>query len=113
VVVVPPPRVVVVVVSAASVVVVVVVVVTHVPPESHVPPEPQGEPVFDVTTHDEVPLHVRMLHSSLVQVIVLPAHWPLPSQVSPYVQASLSSHDCPAFGVTVQDAVPLQLRMLH
>src|SRR5439155_126500 len=80
---------VVVVVGAAVVVVVVVVLllvvvvgVTHVPPESQVPPAPHGAPVLGVTLQEEVPSHVRVLHSSLPQVIEVPKHTPFPLQVS-------------------------------
>ena len=61
---------------------VVVVGVTHVPPESQVPPAPHGAPVLGVTLQEEVPSHVRVLHSSLPQVIEVPTHTPFPLQVS-------------------------------
>jgi len=61
---------------------VVVVGVTHVPLESQVPPAPHGAPVLGVTLQEEVPLHVRVLHSSLAQAIDVPTHCPLPLQVS-------------------------------
>ncbi len=61
---------------------VVVVGVTHVPPESQVPPAPHGAPVLGVTLQEEVPSHVRVLHSSLPQVIEVPKHTPFPLQVS-------------------------------
>ena len=35
-----------------------------------------------VTVHLDVPLHVRMLHWSLVQVMLVPTQAPLPLQVS-------------------------------
>src|SRR2546430_8444627 len=57
---------------------VVVVGVTHVPPESQVPPAPHGAPVLGVTLQEEVPSHVRVLHSSLPQVIEVPKHTPFP-----------------------------------
>src|SRR5437660_1609858 len=59
---------------------VVVVGVTHVPPESQVPPAPHGAPVLGVTLQEEVPSHVRVLHSSLPQVIEVPKHTPFPLQ---------------------------------
>src|SRR5439155_1588672 len=79
---------VVVVVGAAVVDVVVVVVlvvedgVTHVPLESQVPPTPHGAPALGVTLQEGVLLHVRVLHSSLPQVIEVPTHTPFPLQVS-------------------------------
>src|SRR5207244_8355733 len=59
------------------------------------------------------PLQVRVLHWSAVQVIAVPTHWPLPSQVSLKEQASPSSQLVPVSGVTVQLDVPLQVRVLH
>src|SRR5207244_1115987 len=76
-------------------------------PSSHV------APVFGVTVQFDVPLQVRVLHWSAVQVIAVPTHWPLPSQVSLKVQALPSSQLVPVSGVTVQLAVPLQVRVLH
>src|SRR6266705_1105255 len=70
-------------------------------------------PVNGVTVQLEVPLQVRVLHWSEVQVIVVPTHWPLLSQVSLKVQALPSSQLVPVSGVTVQLAVPLQVRVLH
>src|SRR3989442_2057900 len=61
---------------------VVVVGVTHVPPESQVPPAPHEAPVLGVTLQEEVPSHVRVLHSSLPQVIEVPTHTPFPLHVS-------------------------------
>src|SRR5213076_1448080 len=61
----------------------------------------------------DVPLQVRVLHWSEVQVIAVPTHWPLPSQVSLKEQASPSSQLVPVSGVTVPLAVPLQVRVLH
>src|SRR5438445_807808 len=61
----------------------------------------------------DVPSQVRVLHWSEVQVIVVPTHCPPPSQVSLKVQALPSSQLVPVSGVTVQLAVPLQVRVLH
>jgi len=46
-------------------------------------------------------------------VIVVPPQAPLLLQTSLYVQASPSLHAVPVFGVTVQLAVPLHVRVLH
>src|SRR5207248_9124310 len=53
-------------------------------------------PVLGVTVQLDVPLQVRVLHWSEVQVIAVPTHWPLPSQVSLKEQASPSSHGAPS-----------------
>src|SRR5438132_9921219 len=45
--------------------------------------------------------------------MAVPTHWPLLLQVSLELQASPSSHAAPVLGVTVQLAVPLQMRVLH
>src|SRR5438132_2790765 len=45
--------------------------------------------------------------------MAVPTHWPLLLQVSLKLQASPSSHAAPVLGVTVQLAVPLQVRVLH
>src|SRR2546425_8814867 len=76
-------------------------------------PSSQLVPVSGVTVQLAVPLQVRVLHWSEVQVIVVPTHWPLPSQVSLKVQALPSSQLVPVSGVTVQLDVPLQVRVLH
>src|SRR5437867_2840868 len=76
-------------------------------------PSSQLVPVSGVTVQLDVPLQVRVLHWSEVQVIAVPAHWPLPSQVSVKEQASPSSQLVPVSGVTVQLDVPLQVRVLH
>src|SRR5438046_3024071 len=69
--------------------------------------------VLGVTVQLDVPLQVCVLHWSEVQVIAVPTHRPLPSQVSLKEQASPSSQLVPVSGVTVQLAVPLQVRVLH
>jgi len=69
--------------------------------------------VNGVTAQLAVPLQVRVLHWSEVQVMAVPTHCPLLLQVSLNVQASPSLHAAPAVGVTVQLAVPLQVRVLH
>src|SRR6266403_1969439 len=95
------------------------VVPTHCPPLVQVSlkvqalPSSQLVPVSDVTVQLDVPLQVRVLHWSEVQVIVVPTHCPLPSQVSLKVQVLPSSHAAPVLGVTVQLDVPLQVRVLH
>src|SRR5439155_15937 len=76
-------------------------------PSSHV------VPVRGVPGQLAVPLQVCVLHVSEVQVIAVPTHRPLPSQVSLKEQASPSSQLVPVSGVTVQLAVPLQVRVLH
>src|SRR5437660_183097 len=76
-------------------------------------PSSQLVPASGVTVQLDVPLQVRVLHVSEVQVIVVPTHCPLPSQVSLNVQVLPSSHAAPVLGVTVQLDVPLQVRVLH
>src|SRR5436189_304383 len=90
----------------------------HVPPWQVSPcvqasPSSQLVPVSGVTVQLDVPLQVRVLHWSEVQVIAVPTHRPLPSQVSLKEQASPSSQLVPVSGVTVQLAGPLQVRVLH
>src|SRR5438477_48409 len=90
----------------------------HVPPwqvslKEQASPSLQLVPVSGVTVQLDVPLQVRVLHWSEVQVITVPMHWPLPSQVSLKEQASPSSQLVPVSGVTVQLDVPLQVRVLH
>src|SRR5438093_1485155 len=92
---------------------------THWPPPVQVSLNVQAlasshaAPVLGVTVQLDVPLQVRVLHWSEVQVIAVPTHWPLPSQVSLKEQALPSSQLVPVSGVTVQLAVPLQVRVLH
>src|SRR6184192_262241 len=76
-------------------------------------PSSHAAPVLGVTVQLDVPLQVWVLHWSEVQVIAVPTHWPLPSQVSLKEQASPSSQLVPVSGVTVQLDVPLQVRVLH
>src|SRR5207248_179192 len=76
-------------------------------------PASQYVPVRGVTVQLDVPLQVRVLHWSEVQVSAVPTHWPLPSQVSLKEQALPSSQLVPVSGVTVQLDVPLQVRVLH
>src|SRR5947207_1982286 len=76
-------------------------------------PSSRAAPVVGVTVQLAVPLQVRVLHWSEVEVIAVPTHRPLPSQVSLKEQASPSSHLVPVSGVTVQLDVPLQVRVLH
>src|SRR5206468_1781326 len=90
----------------------------HVPPWQvslcvQASPSLQLVPVSGVAVQLDVPLQVRVLQWSEVQVIAVPTHWPLPSQVSLKEQASPSSQLVPVSGVTVQLAVPLQVRVLH
>src|SRR5213592_788671 len=92
---------------------------THWPPPVQVSlnvqalPSSHAAPVLGVTVQLDVPLQVWVLHWSEVQVIAVPTHWPLPSQVSLKEQASPSSQLVPVSGVTVQLDVPLQVRVLH
>src|SRR5207245_7685551 len=92
---------------------------THCPPLVQVSlavqavPSSQLVPVSGVTVQLDVPVQVRMLHVSEVQVMAVPTHCPLPSQVSLKVQVLPSSHAAPVLGVTVQLDVPLQVRVLH
>src|SRR3989442_110014 len=85
----------------------------QVPPVVHAWPSSQLVPVSGVTVQLEVPLQVRVLHWSDVQVIVVPTHCPPLVQVSLKVQALPSSQLVPVSGVTVQLDVPLQVRVLH
>jgi len=74
----------------------------------------QARPVSGVTVQDDVPLHARVLHWSLAQVMeVPPPHTPVALQVSPQVQGLPSSHDLPGNAVTVQEELPLHVRELH
>src|SRR3989454_826495 len=96
----------------------VVVVPTHCPPLVQVSlkvqalPSSQLVPVSGVTVQLDVPLQVRVLHWSEVQVIVVPTHCPPPSQVSLKVQALPSSQLVPVSGVTAQLDVPPQARLV-
>src|SRR5205823_10708959 len=60
-----------------------------------------------------VPLQVRVLHWSEVHALASPTHCPPLVQVSLNEQVLPSSHAAPVLGVTVQLAVPLQVRVLH
>src|SRR5712692_5775427 len=97
----------------------VMAVPTHCPLLSHVSlneqalPSSHAAPVRGVTVQLAVPLQVRVLHWSEVQVMTVPTHWPPLVQVSLKVQALPSSQLAPVRGVTVQLAVPLQVRVLH
>src|SRR5438309_2972741 len=92
---------------------------THCPPPSQVSlnvqalPSSQLVPVSGVTAQLAVPLQVRVLHWSEVQVMVVMTHWPPLVQVSLKVQALPSSQLVPVSGVTVQLDVPSQVRVLH
>src|SRR6266403_395894 len=76
-------------------------------------PSSQLVPVSGVTAQLDVPLQVRVLHGSEVQVRAVPTHCPPLVQVSLKVQVLPSSHAAPVLGVTVQLDVPLQVRVLH
>src|SRR5213592_2965912 len=76
-------------------------------------PSSQVAPVFGVTVQLAVPLQVRVLHWSEVHVMAVPTHCPPLVQVSLNEQVLPSSHAAPVLGVTVQLAVPLQVRVLH
>src|SRR6266581_5187682 len=97
----------------------VIAVPTHRPLPSQVSlkeqalPSSQLVPVSGVTVQLDVPLQVRVLHVSEVQVMAVPTHCPLLLQVSSNVQALASLQAAPVLGVTVQLAVPLQVRVLH
>src|SRR5213594_368440 len=97
----------------------VIAVPTHCPPLVHVSsneqasPSSQLVPVSGVTVQLAVPLQVRVLHWSEVQVMAVPTHWPPLVQVSLNEQALPSSHAAPVLGVTVQLDVPLHVRVLH
>src|SRR5438552_1132645 len=92
---------------------------THCPPLVQVSlneqslPSSQLVPVSGVTVQLAVPLQVRVLHWSEVQVMAVPTHCPPLVQVSLNEQALPSSHAAPVLGVTVQLDVPLQVRVLH
>src|SRR5207249_1239431 len=79
----------------------------------HALPSSHGAPVLGVTVQLAVPLQVRVLHVSEVHVIAVPTHCPPLVHVSSNEQASPSSQLVPVSGVTVQLAVPLQVRVLH
>src|SRR5207247_6676305 len=97
----------------------VIAVPMHCPPLVHVSsneqasPSSQLVPVSGVTAQVAVPLQVRVLHWSEVQVMAVPTHCPPLVQVSLNEQSLPSSHAVPVSGVTVQLAVPLQVRVLH
>src|SRR5947207_1959903 len=97
----------------------VMAVPTHCPPLVQVSlneqslPSSQLVPVSGVTVQLAVPLQVRVLHWSEVQVMAVPTHCPPLVQVSLNEQSLPSSHAVPVGGVTVQLAVPLQVRVLH
>src|SRR2546426_6230398 len=76
-------------------------------------PSSQLVPVSGVPAQLDVPSQVGVLHWSEVQVIVVPTHCPPLVQVSLKVQALPSSQLVPVSGVTVQLAVPSQVRVLH
>jgi len=69
--------------------------------------------VNGVTVQLAVPLQVRVLHWSEVQVIAVPTHCPPLVQVSLKVQALPSSQLVPVSDVTVQLDVRLQVRGWH
>src|SRR5437667_139411 len=97
----------------------VMAVPTHCPPLVEVSLNEQASlpaalaPFSGVTVQLAVPLQVRVLHWSEVQVMAVPTHWPPLVQVSLNEQALPSSQLVPVSGVTVQLAVPLQVRVLH
>src|SRR5207249_1471898 len=76
-------------------------------------PSSQLVPVSGVTVQLAVPLQVRVLHWSEVQVMAVPTHCPPLVQVSLNAQALPSSHAAPVVGVTVQLGVPLQARAVE
>src|SRR5437764_878031 len=76
-------------------------------------PSSQLVPVSGVTVQLAVPLQVRVLHWSEVQVIAGPTDWRVVEQVSVDVQALPSSQLVPVSGVTVQLEVPSEVGVLH
>src|SRR5438094_7177961 len=88
----------------------------HVPPWQvslcvQASPSLQLVPVSGVTVQLDVPLQVRVLHWSEVQVIAVPTHCPLPLQVSSKEQALASSHAAPVDRRSVAQGVPLRVRV--
>src|SRR5438046_6927734 len=73
-------------------------------------PSSHAAPVLGVTVQLDVPLQVRALHGSEVQVIAVPTHCPLPSQVSLNVKAEAWRVLEPVSGVTVQLDEPGHVR---
>jgi hypothetical protein len=61
----------------------------------HAFPSLHVAPVFAVTVHDDVPLHVRVLHVSLVHVMFVPAQTAAAEHTSLYVHALPSLHAAP------------------
>src|SRR5205823_1097625 len=76
-------------------------------------PSSHAAPVRGVTVQLGAPVRRRGLHWSEVQVLAVPTHCPPLVQVSLNEQALPSSHAAAVSGVTVQLAVPLQVRVLH
>ena len=76
-------------------------------------PSSHAAAVSGVTVQLAVPLQVRVLHWSEVQMMAVPTHCPPLVQVSLNEQALPSSQLAPVSGATVQLAVPLQVRVLH
>src|SRR5437016_3603517 len=97
----------------------VIAVPTHWPPLQQASLEQQVLRTTDVergrgvTVQRAGPWQGRVLDASEVQVLAVPALWPSLVQVSLEVQALPSSQLAPVSGVTVQLAVPLQVRVLH
>src|SRR5439155_614280 len=97
----------------------VMAVPTHCPPLVQVSlteqalPSSHSVPVSGAIVQLAVPLQVRVLHWSEVHVMAVPTHWPPLLHVSLNEQVLPSSHAAPVLGVTVQLAVPLQVRVLH
>ena len=59
-------------------------------PLAHAVPSPAV-----VTVHELVPLHIRVLQGSFVQVMGVPAQVPAPSHTSSWVQSFPSLHGVP------------------
>src|SRR5205809_523197 len=76
-------------------------------------PSSQLVPVSGVTVQLAVPLQVCWLHRAAVPGMAVPPQCLPLGQVSSAEQALPSSHVAPVLGVTVQLAVPLQVRVLH
>src|SRR5207249_4448636 len=79
----------------------------------HALPSSHGAPVLGVTVQLAVPLQVRVLHVSEVHVIAVPTHCPPLVQIGRASCRATASQAVPVGGVTVQLAVPLQVRVFY
>jgi hypothetical protein len=85
----------------------------HVSPCVHGLPSSHDAPVCGVIVQVAVPLQVRIMQASLVQVTGMPTHVPELLQVSPEVHWLLSEQGVPVCTVWVHVAVPLHMRVMH